>query len=77
MAKRKRHRVVDPAKARVAGGGSFYDRIVPTTRAACSRCGTYSTLLGADRECLRCRLERRNMERRNAAQAVKEGPSPA
>lgn len=65
MAKRKRHRVIDPARARAAaggGGGSFYDRIAPaqTTRAACPRCGARTTLLGLDGECLRCRLERRN-----------------
>ena len=74
--KRKRHRTIDPAPARAAvggGGGSFYDRIVPaqTPRAACSKCGTYSTLLGADRECLRCRLERRN-----AAHTAVAAPSP-
>jgi len=63
--KKKRHRVIDPSKARIAaggGGGSFYDRIVPAkaTRTACSRCGIPSTLIGAAGECLRCRLERRN-----------------
>lgn len=61
--KKKRHRVIDPQRARTAvgGGGSFYDRIIPaeTTRTACSKCGTHSTLIGQDGECLRCRLERR------------------
>ena len=61
MGKRKRHRTIDPAKARRAaggGGGSFYDRIIPAeaSRAACARCGTYSTLIGADGRCLKCNL---------------------
>jgi hypothetical protein len=62
--KKKRHRVIDPRKARAAaggGGGSFYDRIMPSeaTRTACSKCRTYSTLIGADGECLKCRLQER------------------
>jgi len=62
--KKKQHRVIDPRRARQAaggGGGSFYDRIVPTqtARAACSKCGIPSTLIGVDGECLKCRLQER------------------
>ena len=74
---KKRHRVIDPAKARRAaggGGGSFYDKIIPaeTTRAACSRCGTYSTLIGTDGRCLKCHLALRNAAR----EAAPETPGP-
>ena len=70
--KKKRHRTIDPRKARAAaggGGGSFYDRIVPAeaSRTACSKCGIPSTLIGADGECLRCRLEKRKAAREAAA----------
>jgi len=66
--KKKRHRTIDPRKARAAsggGGGSFYDRIIPSeaTRSACSNCGGYSTLIGANGECLKCRLDRRRTVR--------------
>jgi hypothetical protein len=65
MAK-KRHRVIDPAKARAAaggGGGSFYDRIVPvqTIKASCSKCGTRTALIGLVGECLKCRLALRKV----------------
>jgi len=69
MAK-KRHRTIDPRKARIAaGGGSFYDRIIPSlaTRTACSRCGTYTTLIGTDGACLKCRLQARKAAPDNAA----------
>lgn len=72
MGKRKRHRVIDPAKARVAAGGriGWHDRIIPAqkTLVACSKCGTRTSMIGPDGECLRCRLERRK-----AASSPEEG----
>jgi hypothetical protein len=83
--KQKHHRVIDPAKARAAaggGGGSFYDRIIPTqtARAACSRCGIHTAMIGAaDGECLKCRLTRRNevQAEKMAASATPRGPGAA
>lgn len=70
--KKKRHRVIDPQRARQAaggGGGSFYDRIIPSeaTRTTCTRCGTSSALIGADGECLKCRLQERKAAREASA----------
>lgn len=72
MTKRKRHRVIDPAKARAAaggGGGSFYDRIIPApkTLVACSKCETRTTMIGLAGECLKCRLALRKATGREEA----------
>lgn len=64
-------------KAAKRGGGDpgWYARIpVVDTRAACSRCGTRSGLIGQDGECLRCRLERRKAAREQQQDA---DPLPA
>jgi hypothetical protein len=39
----------------------WYASIIPAeaTRTACLKCGTHSTLIGKDGECLRCRLAHR------------------
>jgi hypothetical protein len=70
MGMKKRHKTINPQRARQAaggGGGSIYDRIIPAkaTRTACSKCGTFSTLTGTDGERLRCRLERRKPAERS------------
>ena len=44
--------------------GGWYESIpVDDNRPTCSRCGTRTTLIGQDGECLRCRLERRKAVR--------------
>ena len=70
--KKKRHKRIDPELARKMAGGDpgwYRDIIVPTQtpRAACSKCGTRSTLIGADGECLKCRLQARKAAPDNAA----------
>ena len=58
----KRRRTIDPRRAAAsAGGDPGWYRSIPVVenRAACSKCGTPSTLIGLDGVCLRCRLERR------------------
>lgn len=56
----------DRAAASVGGPRGWYARIegTHTSRTACSACGTYSTLIGADGACLKCTLERRKAERK-------------
>ncbi|MHB1025781.1 MAG: hypothetical protein ACYC24_08765 [Desulfobacteria bacterium] len=59
----KRHRHIDPAKARDAAGGGiggWYDSIpVETPWRECSACGIPSRILDAKyEECIKCQVER-------------------
>lgn len=64
--KAKRRRTIDPAKAREAVTGGWYEEIKPTARGylCCGRCNTESATVPAPGEpCLACKLEERKAAR--------------
>ena len=77
MAKGKRHRTIDPAKAGVASGGDpnwYRDIIVRTERkgAACIDCGVRIGAVALQGRCVRCHatIRREQIERRAATGAT-------
>ena len=62
----KRRRAINPAKARQAALGSFYDRIEVTQAGwpTCSTCGRQAAIVDLERlECMRCKVERKKAEK--------------
>ena len=60
MMKKRRHRVIDPRKVRIAaggGGGSFYDRITPTPEVCCGECQQLRNSVDGSGECGYCRAK--------------------
>ena len=54
----KRHRVIDPSKARAAAMGGFYTHIPEPAREKCSRCGEMRINV-QDGTCCYCKRPRR------------------